>query len=70
MNKLIQETLSAFQTRSLLNSKDGFYGETDIFNEILLENVSKNLDAQESALYQDCRQTINRGLELARAREL
>ena len=70
MNKLIQETLSAFQTRSLLNSKDGFYGEMDIFNEIILENASKNLDAQESALYQDCRQTINRGLELARAREL
>lgn len=70
MNRLIQETLSAFQNRNQLNSKDGFYEERDIFNEILLENVRGNLEASETALYEKCRQTINRGLELARGREL
>lgn len=70
MNSLIQETLSAFQNRNQLNIKDGFYEEGDIFNEILVENVRRNLEASESALYEKCRQTINRGLELARGREL
>lgn len=70
MNNLVQETLSAFQNRNLLNGKEGFYEEKDIFNEALLEKISENLDAPECALYLDCRQTINSGLELARAREL
>ncbi len=66
MNKLIQETLLAFQRRD----QDRFQEETDVFNEILLENVSRNLDAKEAALYQECRKTINLGLERARAKEL
>ncbi|MCB9350333.1 MAG: hypothetical protein H6573_22880 [Lewinellaceae bacterium] len=67
MNNLIQETLSAFQKRDQLNSNDGFNKEKDIFNEILLESISRNLDAPEYALYQKCRETINRGLEQGRA---
>lgn len=70
MNRLIQETLSAFQNRNQLNSKEGFYEERVLFNEILLENIRGNLEASETDLYEKCRQTINRGLELARGRGL
>lgn len=66
MDELVQETLLVVQKRD----QDGFQEEIDIFNETLLENISRNLDAKEVALYQECRKTINLSLELARAKEL
>ena len=70
MKSLLDETWSAFRNRSLLNVKEGFYEEGDLFNEILTENICENQSQPESNLYQRCRKTINRGLDLARAREL
>jgi len=70
MDTLIKETLSAFRQRDAINITDGFFQEKDIFNEMLLECIGKNLNGTEKMQYQKCRKTINRGLELGRAKKL